>query len=146
MKINIVSLGMSLPLLLGAALSGCAQTESKSVALDAGEWRVEQIDGVALVIAADEDRRPTLQFTAAEQRAGGSGGCNRYSGSYTETGDALSFGPMMQTKMGCADPIGRIEREFHTALGKVAARRVNGDQLELLDASGVVVIGLRSTP
>jgi heat shock protein HslJ len=68
----------------------------------------------------------------------GSGGCNRLTGTYTLEGDGLAFSQMAGTRMVC---LGGMEQEqaFYDALGRAATWRVEGEQLELSDASGNVI-------
>lgn len=84
----------------------------------------------------------TLAF-GDEGRASGSAGCNRYSGNYTVNGDKLTFGPMISTKMFCAQPgVMEQEAQFTTTLEKAASFKLNGDRLEMIAANGDVVIVL----
>jgi heat shock protein HslJ len=69
---------------------------------------------------------------------GGSGGCNRLTGSYELSGGRLKFGQMAGTMMACLEG-GETERAFLDALGRVTGWGMAGQQLELMDASGGVV-------
>ena len=60
----------------------------------------------------------TLAFDG-EGRVSGSGGCNRFTGSYTFTDGELSFGPLAGTKMMCPEAVMDQEDRFHRALGAV---------------------------
>jgi heat shock protein HslJ len=65
----------------------------------------------------------------------GSDGCNKLTGAYQVTGDAVTFGPLAGTEMACAD-IGNIDHMFQAAL-KTAERITRaGDRLEFSDATG----------
>ena len=63
-------------------------------------------DAVSSVLNGTE---VTAEFTA-DDTVSGSAGCNRYSGSYTWTGDQLSFSALASTKMACADDVMAQER------------------------------------
>lgn len=84
----------------GTDLPGCAGDPAR---LLAGDWVVTTLDGTVLPKGADV----TLTFDAG--RIMGLAACNRYSGSYTLTGEGLSFGPMAGTRMAC--PISLMETE-----------------------------------
>ena len=72
-----------------------------------------------------------------EGRVAGSGGCNRFSGAYTQEGDTVRIGPLMSTRMACADPaVMKQEQAWFDMLEK--ARRIDATmkQLILKDESG----------
>lgn len=117
------------------ALAGCGA--ASSVGLSGTRWELASVGGAAAKAGGEA---PTLEFDQAGQ-ASGNGGCNRYSGSFSQGGSALSFGPMMSTKRACADAdMNAQETAFLSALSSVAGYRVSGGSLELLDASGAVVL------
>lgn len=131
-------------LLASTAVMGmaCSQQPVQTPGLADTEWQLVEIEGKAPAVA--DDRRPTLMLLAIEDRAHGSGGCNRYSGSYTRSEDGLKFGPMMQTKIGCEAAINHSEQQFHAALARVARLRQSADQLELLGDDDAVLLRLRA--
>ena len=94
------------------------------------------------VAGSDSQREPNI-FLSAENRITGSDGCNRMSGTYTLDGEKLTFGPMAGTRMACAD-VGEQAQAFNEALTKVASYTVHSDQLELRDASGLVIARFKS--
>jgi heat shock protein HslJ len=95
--------------------------------------------GAADVPAGATAREPFITFTGdTERRITGSGGCNSMFGSYTVTGDALTFSALGATKMAC-DRGMTVEASLFSALSRVARWRVTGQQLELTDATGMVV-------
>ena len=65
----------------------------------------------------------------------GSAGCNRYMASYTVEGDTVALGPTAVTRKMCALP-GVMEQEqgYLTALESARTYRINGDELDLVDA------------
>ena len=76
----------------------------------------------------------------------GSGGCNTYNGTYTVDGTALDFGPLVATKMACADQaVSQQESSYFAALDKVATFAFNGDRLELRAADGALQVEYRAT-
>jgi putative lipoprotein len=98
------------------------------------EWTLARLGGQP-VTAGDKQRPPHLTMSSADKRVSGSGGCNRFTGSYTLAGDQLKFGHLAGTMMACVQGM-ELEQAFHEALGSTAAWRVTEQRLELLDASG----------
>ena len=91
------------------AASSCAQGTGVAAPSLLGAWRVVEIDGAAI----PEDVPATVEFSAAG-RVSGVGGCNRYGGTYAYDDGALSVGPLMATKMACAEEgLMRVEAMFH---------------------------------
>jgi len=98
-------------------------------------------DAVSSVLSGTE---VTAAFTA-DATVSGSGGCNRYSGSYTWTGDQLSFAPLASTKMACADDVMAQEGAFLASMEQVASFAIDGSQLTLSDDSGALLLGFDGT-
>ena len=67
-------------------------------------------------------------------RVTGSGGCNRFSGSYQSDQRSLRFGPLASTRMACLDM--DTETAFLRALERTRHYRIRGRTLDLLDAGG----------
>jgi heat shock protein HslJ len=87
-------------------------------------WLVVEIQGETVV--RREGARPAfIQLLKAEGRVHGFSGCNTFNGSFTNTGDQFTFGPMMTTLMACGED-DRIELEYLQALD-VAERFVVRD-------------------
>jgi heat shock protein HslJ len=65
----------------------------------------------------------------------GSGGCNRFFGSYTISGNTIKIGPLASTRKGCP---GLLEAETAFFATLEAAKRFaqDGDSLVLFDAAG----------
>jgi heat shock protein HslJ len=49
-------------------------------------------------------------------RVGGSGGCNRFGGGFTQAGESVSFTPLMATRMMCPNGVSDREQAFLSAL------------------------------
>ena len=69
------------------------------------------------------------------KRIAGSGGCNRFTGTYQQNGDRLTFGKMAITFMACPEGM-ETERDFVTALEQVRSWKILGEHLELFDGNG----------
>jgi heat shock protein HslJ len=78
----------------------------------------------------------TLVF--GQGQAGGSGGCNRYSGGVTATGGAIKFANLASTMMACLQP-GKMEQEsaYHEVLrDAVRYERPGAGRLDIVAADG----------
>lgn len=118
-------------------LSGCG---GAPVALLAGgEWVVEDIGGGGVIDSS--------QITIAAERSGqisGSGGCNRYFGPLTISGEGIAFGQIGATMMACGEALMAQEQRFFSALA--AAARFDLDPtgaLLLIAADGRVLVRAR---
>ena len=100
-------------------------------------WLVTQLGGQAL----DDDggARPSLQFDADKERVSGFTGCNRLVGGYKIGDNALQFGELAATRMACPGA-SILEVTFTDALKAVASYAIIGDQLELYDAEGTLLL------
>jgi heat shock protein HslJ len=97
------------------------------------------------VPAQDANREAHLVFQPGA-RVSGSDGCNRLTGGYQIKGDALTFGQMAGTLMGCIDAAADVERAFRDMLKTTARWRITGDRLELLNAKGTAVAAFKARP
>lgn len=99
-------------------------------------WQLTQLGPVSPPVQADEARpEPHLLFDTRERRVSGSGGCNRFGGSFTVAAERLSLGALAATEMAC--PQGKAqEAAFFQQLGRVARHRIDGERLTLQDAGG----------
>jgi len=86
-----------------------------------GAWLLEDLEGRGVM-----DMVQTTLVFDDEGRVSGSGGCNRFTGSYTFTDGELSFGPLAGTKMMCPEAVMDQEDRFHKALGAVDRVAVDG--------------------
>jgi heat shock protein HslJ len=128
---------------LAAAVAGCVATPPgrdpapPARALENTYWKLVALHGEP---SAPPDRQPEahLILQPAQQRVVGSGGCNRLTGSYTLDGERLGLGRTAATRMACAQGMAQ-EQRFLDTLGTVAAWRVRGQRLDLLDAQRRVV-------
>ena len=97
-------------------------------------WRFEDVDGVP-VGPVPERARPQLTFEDDGQ-VFGTGGINRFRGTYTVAGDRLTFGPLATTQMaGIPEHVAR-EGAILELLSGAPTVQVDGDALVLVDAAG----------
>ena len=95
-----------------------------------GAWLLEDMGGRGVV-----DGVQTTMIFGSEGRVSGTGGCNRYTGSYTLENDRLTFGPLAGTKMMCPEAVMGQEDRFHKALADVERVTIDGDLL-LIEITG----------
>ncbi len=102
-----------------------------------GKWLAEDIDGGGVI-----DRLQTTLEIRDDGIVTGMGGCNRYAGSATVSGSSIKFLPMASTRMACSPAVMRQEANFHAALEKVSAWRIDEQQrkLFLVDGGGFDLI------
>jgi putative lipoprotein len=84
-----------------------------------------------------------IRFLAAEKRAAGFSGCNRFSGQYetsstTESDGSITIGPIAGTRMACPKGRGDIERPYLAMLARVTAYRLREGTLTLLDGDEIL--------
>jgi heat shock protein HslJ len=142
------------PTLLGLALLaqlGCAKapeattdttmsaaTPSVAAAVDSTtaprvtdrDWELVALGEMATAPTGGGGKPATLRLDAAETRASGFAGCNRYSGHYTLAADSLSFGALVSTKMFCQDG-DALERTYLAMLAAVRTWQATDSTLTL---------------
>ncbi|PHR91603.1 MAG: hypothetical protein COA69_10420 [Robiginitomaculum sp.] len=77
----------------------------------------------------------------SREKLDGNGGCNRFSGSFAQDGTALKIGPLMSTKMACANL--RDEQEFFQILENAKRIEVSHLTLVLKNQADEVLLTLR---
>ncbi len=77
-----------------------------------------------------------LELDAAENRVYGSGGVNRFHGSFTLKGDSLKFSPMARTLMAGPSELMKQEDALMSALEKTASYKTTKETLRLFDSAG----------
>ncbi|WP_237213135.1 YbaY family lipoprotein [Falsiroseomonas oryziterrae] len=127
--------GDRVELRLVRAREAAAQSAPAPQDLVGPAWVAEDIGGRGAVDRA----RSEITFTP-DGRVQGSGGCNRFAGSYTREGATLRIGQVAATMMACAPALSDQERRFFAALEAVRGWRVENGLLHLTDASGATVI------
>ncbi|OEU69874.1 MAG: hypothetical protein BA863_06765 [Desulfovibrio sp. S3730MH75] len=104
--------------------AGCSASKSKLTAdlpLQT-KWILEDIDGTGVIDFAQS----WIIFTK-DGNVTGSGGCNRFNGSYTLKNNTLEVGPLASTRMACTDAVGSQEFKFLQALDQsLNVRTENG--------------------
>jgi heat shock protein HslJ len=100
-------------------------------------WNVQAYnDGYGNKSSVVPGSQPTLNF-GTDGTVSGDTGCNNFSGSYTVSGSAITFGAMATTLRACVDPsVSAQEQAYLAALANTTGYQLSGDQLVLTDASG----------
>lgn len=109
----------------GRTLTGCGG--DPATLLRGAEWVVEDLRGGGVV----DRSRATLAF-AADGRVSGRGSCNRYTASYSLTGEGMTVSKPASTMMACAPALMQQEQRFFDLLAQV--RRFT------IDAGGALVL------
>ena len=84
---------------------------------------------------------PFVQFRS-DSVVGGSSGCNRFTGTYTQKDEELTLGPLASTRMACPPEIMGREQQFLTMLGNVRYAEADHLKLTLKDGNGEVLAEL----
>ncbi len=100
-------------------------------------WTLARLGGVPVTVA-DGQQAPDLTLDAAATRAGGSSGCNRFTGGYRLEADRLTFGALATTWRMCPEGMD-LEQRYLAALGRVATWHLEDERLLLRDALGATV-------
>jgi heat shock protein HslJ len=119
------------------ALVGCAPSPPSNSTPPASpvgvEWRLVAVAGAPAGVGAN-GQPATLRLDDVGQRVSGYAGCNQFSGTYTLSGNSLSFGPLAMTRMACATG-DDLERSYTMALEQTTDLKVASNGLELRKGS-----------
>ncbi|HEY9888708.1 MAG TPA: META domain-containing protein [Candidatus Obscuribacterales bacterium] len=105
------------------------------------EWTLTAYyNGRGGLVTPLSDTRITARFTAAQGLVG-SAGCNQYRAAYTVADSTLTIGAAASTRRLCATPpeVMTQEAAFLQLLPQVATYDINGQQLTLKNAEGMVL-------
>ena len=70
-------------------------------------------------------------------------GCNRFTGTYTQDGAALTFGPLATTRMACPEPNMKTEARVSAALTATRQADISHLKLVLRDEAGKELLALQ---
>ncbi len=104
-------------------------------------WTLVSFEMDKEVIRAMTEGPATLTFAAkGEQvsRISGSGGCNRYFGSYTLTNDQINISPLGSTRMACEPAHMEQEDRFFQALSAAERYEMSNGELLIIYAGGTL--------
>ncbi|WOC15105.1 YbaY family lipoprotein [Pseudochrobactrum sp. MP213Fo] len=100
--------------------------------LENHEWLTEDIRGAGVI-----DTAQTTLSIAPNGDVSGSGGCNRYFGKATITGDTINFGTIGSTFMQCPPALMDQETKFLDVLKQSRAFTITDGKLYLLGEKGL---------
>ncbi len=106
--------------------------------LAGSSWTLISFETEGEVVSAVKDAPATLTFAAEGEevnRISGTGGCNRYFGSYMLTNDRLSVSPLGSTRMMCEPEQMAQEDRFFQALSTAESYELS-DELLIIYAQG----------
>jgi putative lipoprotein len=99
-------------------------------------WKLVELNGGPVQPGEGKELHMIIK---GDDRVAGYSGCNQFMGSVTVSGDGLSFGPVAGTRRMCQ---GVMEQEsaFLLALESAHRHSISGEDLEIADANGTVVM------
>ena len=123
---------------------GVAPTEAVSVAQDVKPdvsltntyWKLVELNGGPVEPGEGKELHMILK---GQDQVGGYSGCNQFTGSYTATGDGLSFGPIAGTRRMCENVMDQ-EFAFLQALESSSGYEISGEDMTISDAQGTVTL------
>lgn len=122
-----------LVLAIGAAVPAQAQGGS-GPSLAGSSWRLVELNGQPGV-----GTEPLTLSFGADGQVSGYGGCNQFSGPYTQSGSSLTIGPLASTKRACVDPaLNTQETAYFQALQSTTRYSIDGRELVLYSGDQVV--------
>ena len=122
-------------------LAACASSQSGGGGDLTGKvWALSELNGAPLVAGTGI----SAEFTS-DGKVSGSAGCNQYSGTYTTSGNSITFSASMATTlMACEQNIMDQEKAYLEALGNAKTYSVKGDQLTLSDADNTTIAAYKA--
>ena len=107
-------------------------------------WKLTRL-GEEPVFVYEQQREPSLVLYSENHRVSGSGGCNRFKGTYQLNGEEIHFGPLASTRMACPKGMD-TEDAYFVALEHVKTWNVIGQHLELYDLNGELLARFEARP
>lgn len=121
--------------------STTASTSLASQSLAGPKWYLQAIGSQVIAPDMVKANPPYVEFNASEQRYFGSGGCNRFTGGFRETGNSLKLGPAASTKMACLESnVQAVESKFFQAMNSVSRYEIQGNILRLYAQDQVALV------
>jgi heat shock protein HslJ len=135
---RFVALLMTATFLLAACQAAAPST---SVPLQETNWLMQSFrDSQGQTVQAQPGSEATAIFSK-DSRLTGNATCNRYTAEYTVDGDRITIKPGAMTLMACgSDLLNAQEQGFVIALGSAASYKIQGEQLNLMDKDGNIVL------
>ena len=129
-------LNFAILLVVILAFAENAPAQDTSSGLFGKTWTLTEMEGRHF--SAD---KPNLEFNRDTKRVSGSGGCNRFSGTFEIDGSRLKFSPIVSTKMAClAADVQRTETSFFQLLETTTRFEVEGNTLRLYAGDSPILV------
>jgi len=107
--------------------------------LEGVEWEVTGYNnGRQAVVGPKVGSRITVMFR--DGQVSGSSSCNRFHGSFTAQGNALTIHPLATTRMACEEGLMAQEQEFLSALQSATTWKIVRGMLDVHRADGERVL------
>ena len=113
-----------------------AESVKPDVSLTNTYWKLVELNGGPVQPGEGKELHMIIK---ADDRVTGYSGCNQFMGSVTVSGDGLSFGPVAGTRRMCEGVMDQ-ENAFLQALESAHRHAISGEDLEITDANGTVVM------
>lgn len=132
---NAMSLlrGATLAIGLALTISGPAAAKGLGGHLHGSEWGFR---------GDPQGAERFVQFGGGN-RVTGSGGCNRFSGTFQHTDDDLTVGPLVSTRRACPPEVMQREQDFFKLFEQVRSADATHLELVLKDGDGKVLATLQ---
>ena len=124
-----------------ASASAMAPVDFVLPPLEGTAWLSEDIDGAGVL-----DRVPSTLAFEANRKVGGRAACNRYFGTFVQSGETVQIRLAGLTRLACPPEVMDEERKFLMVLEALKRGRRDGDTLVLLDGDGRVRMRLTAIP
>lgn len=126
-------------LLAVLVVTACSANSPESIQ---GRWQLISHGSASNQIAAAADADAFIEF-GQDGKLSGNVGCNGFGGEYEVNGNAITFGPIMSTKMFCEGPVGEQEATTLSVLFESATFALDDNTLTITSADGnsVIVLG-----
>jgi heat shock protein HslJ len=111
-----------------------AATAAPSIPITDRDWVLIELGNQPAPLGSGNEPA-TMRLESTTSTAAGFAGCNRYRSNVTLSGDTMRFGPIISTKMACADG-DELERGFLAALKDVATYQATDTSLTLNGPGG----------
>jgi heat shock protein HslJ len=108
MNVSVTRIALAL---VASAVVGLGATAAEHKGLAGTSWQLLQLGPNGAL----SENLPTLSFSK-DGKVSGSGGCNTFTGTVTESGMAIKFGALAATKKSCSEQVNAQEAAYFKAL------------------------------
>lgn len=124
-----------------------ARLAPQRLELVGSRWTIMAVNNGKAAVSSLLPQTQLSLMLDAQGRVSGTAGCNTYTGQARIEGMTVQFGPLGSTRRLCGDAaVMAQEKAFLDALQAARQARIEGDRLELRDASGALQVDARREP